>query len=421
MERKPSIHFGSFDAERYWRPENRVNLPAITDAQGMRIIAEMDQLLSIRCRPDDILMARTPFDPALRAVLADADIRFSEHPIPSCPTQQTEQILLDQVSPPPADYTLMPYAVTDAVGALQRRWQSTSPLPDAENVSRLSSKTWSNQWVRAHQLPGDAEVITDVAQLRGYASGCSDGGFIIKDPYGVAGRGAIHITSPSILENICRHLDKQVATGKMLELLVQPFFPRLSDFSAHLAIGTTGSIEWLGLRQMQNNGLTYNGSGALSSSLTQRLTAEHYQDRVIELAADMAREGYFGPICIDAMLLNDNRIIPVLEVNPRVSMGLLSLLLEKKFAPELGVDLCVRSLKTTSSTDFMPRFLTQLARQDLLAHRDHPGILPLSSATVLSPRGRLYFARVYRKDKPEAAIHDDTPLIQALTACGASL
>lgn len=417
MESKRYIHFGTFDAERYWRPDNAVSLPAIADRQGQCIIAQMDQLLAIACRPDDILMARTAFSPALRAALAAANIHFCECPLPESSAQQAERILLDQVSSPPAPYALAPYAVTDAVSALRRRWQVTSPLPEAGKVARLSSKIWSNQWVRAHQLPGECEVVTQVAQIRRYALDHADAGFILKDPYGVAGRGALHITSSSVLESVCRHLEKQVSAGSELALLAQPFFPRRTDFSAHLRISESGSIEWLGLRQMQNNGLAYNGSGALAPSLITRLEAERYQELACELASDMAQQGYFGPLCIDAMLLADDRIIPLLEINPRVSMGLLSLLLEKKFAPEFTVDMCVWSIKITSA-DFIHRLLQQLDQQAMLAREDRPGILPLSSATALSPRGRLYFARVCPRERPDAAADYEALLLQALAASG---
>lgn len=416
MDSKRYIHFGTFDAERYWRPDDAVSLPAIVDRQGQRIIAQMDQLLSIRCQPDDILMARTAFSPALRAALIEANIRFFEHPLPPFPQLQAEQM----VSSLPATYNLAPYAVTDAVTALKHHWQFTSPLPDAENVARLSSKTWSNQWVISHQLPGDCEVITEVAQLRRYAMDQDSIGFILKDPYGVAGRGTIHITSSAVLENICRHLEKQIRSGIELVLLAQPFLPRRTDFSAHLYISESGNIEWLGFRQMQNNGFAYSGSGALTSSMIIRLTEERYQDLACKLATDIAQQGYFGPLCIDAMLLEDDRIIPVLEVNPRVSMGLLSLLLEKKFASEFAVDMCVWSVKITS-TDFIERLLLQLDKQAVMAAQDRPGILPLSSATLLCPRGRLYFARVYPADRPEAAAGYEEQLLRALEASGGTL
>ncbi|OSM94522.1 hypothetical protein [Lonsdalea populi] len=417
MDSKPYIHFGTFDAERYWRPDNAVSLPAIADRQGQRIIAQMDQLLAIACRPDDILMARTAFSPALRAALAAANIRFCERPLPSSPAQQAERILLDQVPSPSAAYALAPYAVTDAVSALRHRWQVTSPLPDAGNVARLSSKLWSNQWVRSHQLPGECEVVTQVAQLRRYAIDHAGAGFILKDPYGVAGRGAIHITSSSVLESVCRHLEKQVSVGSELALLAQPFFPRRTDFSAHLRISESGNIEWLGWRQMQNNGLAYNGSGALAPALITRLATEGYQELACELARDMAQQGYFGPLCIDAMLLADDRIIPLLEVNPRVSMGLLSLLLEKKFAPEFAVDMCVWSVKITAA-DVIDRLLQQLDQQAMLARQDRPGILPLTTATALPPRGRLYFARVCPRERPDAAAGYEARLLQTLEAIG---
>lgn len=412
------LYLGSFDAERDWCPEGHAVLPAIADRQGQNVVSEMDQLLALCCRSHDMLMTRSPFASCVREVLDQVGIRFNARPLPDfkSSTLSPFEAYRGQHSEQPCD--LVPYAITRDVIALGQRLGMTTSFPEHKTVARLSSKIWSNQWVQSHHLLGQGESITSLEQLYQYAEHRDS--FLLKDPYGVAGRGTVHITSTTLLRHIGRHLARQVDSGKTLSLLAQPLFTKRVDFSAHVHIHGQGRIEWLGWREMVNDGFAYGASKAPSPALESALDKARHHEIALSLASDLAKQGYWGPVCIDGMQCEDEGFIPVLEVNPRLSMGRLSLYLDRHFSSDMSVELAMIPV-TTVPVGFIERVVPLLEDQGILATCEHAGILPLCSSTLLSSRGRFYFARVSRVDRPEERADIDRRLRDVLLACGGVL
>jgi hypothetical protein len=321
-----AVHFGTFDVEAAWRPPGLAGLPSGPVRAGA---GDMDHLLAAGCAPDDVLLVASPPPPATRDAWTAAGITPTvivvpgdgpiEHRIARAPAGSLPDV---------AGRDAVVYAVRDGTHEAVGRLGLKHSLPALPDVVRVNAKTWSNAFVVEQRLAGAAVVATSADEVRRYA----EPGSVVKDPYGVAGRGALHLSTPRIADTVVRHLERQVARGARVELLVQPWFDVAMSFSAHLMVDGAGGHEWLGLQRAESTGFAYRGSGPLPDDGLRALLRPILAD----LAAAIAAEGYTGPVCVDGLRLRDGTVIPVLEVNARQSMGLLNLHLDRRAAARGG-------------------------------------------------------------------------------------
>jgi hypothetical protein len=405
-----AAHVGTFDAERWWRPEELAELPA---APGGVEADGMDELLAVCCEPGDLLVTRNPFDAGLREALAGGGIVFDHQTVAAPARTPIERHVQDDALVALARHRdLRPYAVLPDTAALARRLGLGERLPPPDVVARVNSKSWSNQLVRRLALPGAGRVVRSVRELTAAVQGVS----VVKDPYGVSGRSMLEVRTPGVLAAIERVLGTQVSRGRRVELLVQPKFAKRTDFSGHLLITPDGGWERLGVQVMTNQGFRHTGSAPASAGFVQTLESGGYFDALAAVAGALAAAGYRGPAGVDSMVLADETIVPVLEVNARCSLGLLSLLLDRRVTGHgLRCHLEQLHLKVTPGQG-VADLLAALRRFGRL-YRDGagPGILILNGSTLSAPGGRVYCALICAPGETAAL---RAALLAAATAAG---
>ncbi|PRY36676.1 hypothetical protein [Umezawaea tangerina] len=380
------VRLGTFDAESWWRPADLAALPAVAGGGGAAV-AGMDELLAGFCRPDDLLVTRGPMDPVLVDGLADAGIHFGRTDAGAPADGTVERHLSDPVVTRMQEYDgLAPYAVLPDTVALAERvgWDD---LPDLDAVRLVNSKTWSNEVVRRLGLPGAGRVVRTVDDLVAAVSEV-DGPSVVKDPYGVSGRAILEVGTPGVLAAVARVLRKQVAAGERVELLVQPKYAKRHDFSGHLLVHRGGGWDWLGLQAMTNRGFRYLGSGPVRPGLVDE---DDYRRMITGVVEAVAETGYSGPVGVDSMVLDDGRVIPVLEVNARHSLGLLARTLDLRVAHH-GLRCHLVQLDLVVGPD---QGVADLVRAlGAAGYRGGPdaGATVLSGSAVSAPGGRVHVA-----------------------------
>ena len=376
-------------------------------------VGAMDELLAGFCAPGDLLITRHPLAAPIREGLEKAlnnkgfehlavhppDPRTSKRPAGSNPTGPrtgeraagggpgfgpierlvlADEVLVERIR----GQELTPYAVLPETWKLAEQW-----LPAPEIVAEVNSKTWSNELVRELGLPGAGRVVRSVDELVTAVTALQFQA-LIKDPYGVSGRALIQVATPGVLRAVERVLRKQVDAGCRVELIVQEKYAKQHDFSGHLLLDRTGDWEFLGLQLMTNRGFRHFGSSPIPPGL---IDEGWYAETLAEVVPAIAKAGYWGPVGVDAMLLDDGTVIPVLEINARQSLGLLSLeigrraaergltghlwQLELNVAPGKGIDDVFVALGNLS-----------------YAGGTEPGVTVLSGSTLAAPGGRIYGA-----------------------------
>jgi hypothetical protein len=387
-----TVRLGTFDAESWWRPADLAALPSVGGADPA--VGAMDELLAGFCAPGDLLITRYP----LAAPIYDGLRTSFDHvslgdpgPVPagrdvpgdSRPGPIEREILADQVVMERIrGRELTPYAVLPETWTLAEQL-----LPAPEIVAEVNSKTWSNELVRELGLPGAGRVVRSVDELV-KAVTALDFRALVKDPYGVSGRALLKVGTPGVLRAVERVLRKQLDAGCRVELIVQENYPKQHDFSGHLLIDPSGEWDFLGLQLMTNRGFRHFGSSPVPPGL---IDQGWYAEALAEVVPAISKTGYWGPVGVDAMLLDDGTVIPLLEINARQSLGLLALEIDRR-ATEHGLTGHLWQLELNVAPGKGIDDVFVALGNLLYAGGAEPGVTVLSGSTLAAPGGRIYGA-----------------------------
>lgn len=234
-------------------------------------------------------------------------------------------------------------------------------------ILQLYSKAWSADllkrliersppgfasWLCGQDTVGVAVETLEHA-LRAIAVLRNDGScaVVAKEALGVAGANAIRMLEPELLPEHRRWMENAIAHAK--PLVIEPWLDRTADFSVQLdrtesglkLRGFTGLIT--GKRgQFRANWVAPDFNHRIPAQILERLensprTASKlhgFYDEVIAALEPRLREvGFLGPLGIDAFVYraSDGRhlVKPIVEINPRYTMGRLALELMRRVSP----------------------------------------------------------------------------------------
>jgi len=174
---------------------------------------------------------------------------------------------------------------------------------------------------------------------------------VVKQALGLAGSNAIRLFEPELLETHRRWIANAVENHR--QLIVEPWLDRIQDFSAQLEM-TADGLKLCGYTGLINDAKgQFQGNSAapkferripqdvigLFSAPPDIATRLHalYRDIFALLEDELRRVGYIGPAGIDAFVYRtpqgDCRLKPIVEINPRYTMGRVTVELMKQVAP----------------------------------------------------------------------------------------
>jgi hypothetical protein len=429
MSASKTVHLGTFDAETFWRDPGLARLPALPDPAAGRIVTAMDELLFPGCRPGDVLLTRFPMDAALANYLEQIGFVFEHNRIAlddgAMRESQASIFEIAQTAPPLLVHELLagvsqvaPYAIIPATEAFCRKYSLPFAGPALAAVVQVNSKVYSH-WLAVElglkdygcQVGSAAELIEEGRRY------LTQGPLVIKDPFGVSGKGNLVIQSGTMVDRIGAHLAAQEKEGKNVSLVLEPFLAKKLDFSCQLCIEPDGRMHFLSLQRMYNQQLAYRGSSRLGAEQVAVLEQSGYFHKLEAVAARIYRDGYWGDLCIDSMALQDGTVVPVVEINARKSMGLINHYLDEFFSPDrLHSSLGCLSVGCPGPFHFA-ELLEKLEGAGLLfTQKQRRGIMPLSTNTLTinlgqpgqlgSPsgvrKGRFYFSILAAPEEREA-------------------
>jgi hypothetical protein len=315
---------GGFSAEDEWGGTNRIQLsPWRSSVESTSdITAGMSELLGllgdsrdrvgVLARPDDAL-----FEGYRRL---GSDVQWT-----LCPVYADGGTAVKH-----AGSRIQPFAVTARLAAYFTSVGEPWPFPQLETIARVNSKHWSHE-VRRAFMRVEAAWASTASQVDSAARTLlSQGPIVIKEDFGVSGKGNCVVREPSQLRSLVRLIEQQERQGRSGGFVVEPLMDKLTDFSGHFTVHEDGRTSFDGFRQMLNVGHRYVASFALPDHIQRRLQAGSYFREVDVVLSALVKERHFGPVCIDGLMLCDGSVISTLEVNARLSMGRLSLALDKK-------------------------------------------------------------------------------------------
>lgn len=236
-----------------------------------------------------------------------------------------------------------------------------------DGVRELYSKAWAARFLRSfldscgdrdrlcadHDIGAHAttssEAIDAVARIR--ARGHLK--VLVKSVHGAAGQGMIRLWESDISDRQQNWIRNETTDSR--SVLVEPWHERLIDLSAQFDMTDEG-LKLLGFTRLINDhrgqfvaSAIAPGIGQLTSPEFSRFlhvgadgkSANRLQELYAEIGARLERElserGFRGPIGIDLYIFGDDdglpKLKPIVEINPRATMGRVALELMRRAAP----------------------------------------------------------------------------------------
>jgi uncharacterized ferritin-like protein (DUF455 family) len=209
----------------------------------------------------------------------------------------------------------------------------------------LSDKTWAFAQRQAFAEACDARLVarvegqicTDVSAVEARLAG--GGEWIAKAPFSTSGQHRLRLAG-SLDKQARGWLDRHLAAGPVL---VEPWYRRLLDLSVQIEIEAERIVP-VGISRFSTAGTgAYRGAvmGKWNHGLSSELNRCLHQAgarNLLEAAANQVGRaaqslGYAGPLGVDAMVVQTDegvRLLPILEVNPRFTMGRVALSLQRR-------------------------------------------------------------------------------------------
>jgi len=432
---------GTFDPETRWRDPDLARLPAMPDKDSESIVLCMDELLFPFCGLNDVLYSRCKINPALHEYLNGLGFSFGTRyhfdlneekellPEPdlfkSCMFRLAGELLQQTKSQGEEMFSrsfniVSPYAITSDTEAYLHAAVPSGSLPDLDTVVRVNSKLYSNRLlVRIGEKCYGMEA-NSAAEIETVGSAfLKQGPYLLKDPFGVAGKGNMLIDSESIQRRIADHLHKQEERGLRSQFLLEPLLKKKTDFSSHWFIKESGEAEFISVQRMINHQQNYSGSIKADEIFISLLDNAGYFNVMEKALRQLAEDGYHGFVCFDSMILEDGEVVSIVEINARKSMGLINAYLDKCWETYGHSGwLTFLSLGLPEGFEFETLLHVLRASELLLTTPSGYGVVPLSSNTVMineiltrrrmaegtqnkrgMPKGRLYVSVVGRDDE----------------------
>ena len=357
--RTPSVFVFNPFTEGYIA-QGRAFTPAKHQAQLARDLANLPQFL---CRQDDIvLVGQRP------SVEFLSGIKQAGFPLPEFVETRTEpraaiaklaERKLGQLRPwawgPDSVELLTPLA--SSLNEPAQRFNTTlgqvySKAWSAVFLSQLLREMEPEAWLCTENEVGTAvtelthalEVIAAI-RARGHHK------IVVKEALGVAGSNAIRLWEPELIEAHRRWMINSFEKGQTL--VIEPWLEREMDFSAQLEM-TTDGLKLCGYTGLYNdrkgqflaNSAAPNHARQIPTTVTSLFAAPAdlvarlhglYAKVFAVLETELRAAEFSGPLGIDAFVYRtsqgDCRVKPVVEINPRYTMGRVTVELMKQVAP----------------------------------------------------------------------------------------
>ncbi|PUA34625.1 hypothetical protein C8Z91_34740 [Paenibacillus elgii] len=409
MKNQSKVIMGSFNAESYWRDPSFSILPSLLINSLDSNIHNMDQILFPLCNKEDYIITRKCISAKHVDYLKTIGFNFKSNSkdleTNNCVPNDNIFSLLSSTSHTAyferilRNNKLLPYAVIRGIRECCAKYGIFIELPPLENVINVNSKEYSF-FIRQDLGLGIGQIVNDSMSLWEFGRKLlfQNKALLVKDPYGVAGSGSILIESENSLNRIVNHICEQERKEKKTLFIIEPYLNKFLDFSCHYFISQKGDRVFLCIQESIIDGFSYKGSMTSNSAFIKYLESHNYFKIIEKVISKVFKSGYYGYVCIDSMILQGGEIIPIVEINARVSMGLINYLVSEKINKKSYL-FSLAYIKAQSNLILSYEMLIDLFTFHNILYTEHNniGIIPLqfSELTEEKVKGKMYLCAIY--------------------------
>lgn len=344
--------------------EGRAFNPTKSQAQLLRDLSNLPQFL---CREDDIVLVEK--SPSIEFL---SSIKQAGFALPEFVESNVRDLVRRKLG------RLRPWAWgPDSVErfkplfALLTAEKRTAEQSFNENIGQLYSKAWSasllkkvlaqcgnkmesvdSTWIcPANEVGVPANSLSEALDAIEAIRKRGHHRIVVKEALGLAGNNAMRFFEPELLETHRRWMNNAFAQGRTL--VVEPWLEREIDFSVQLEMTVEG-LKLCGFTGLINDSKgQFRGNWAESHhhkrippkvvglfqeprDISTRLL-QLYNEIFAMLEKELRKVDYSGPVGIDAFVYRtaegNHRLKPIVEINPRYTMGRVTVELMKQACP----------------------------------------------------------------------------------------
>lgn len=336
----PFVWLCNFEVERWWA-HGRPGLPAVRGSATTPLVQRMEELGALLAEPGDHLLLDRPLDPAFRRYAERTRFGLPAELVTDAPAGSggTARAVLDS----PGLLTRLKELAADGArlmpmgnSRLEQRIGEVTGLrpavPDAVVFERVNSKIYSRRLARElglREVPGySCETVGELREalereLPEGASPDGEGGgpVVVKDAYGVSGKGLVVLSGRARAEKLLRMVERRArATGSdAVHVVVERFLPKRADLNYQFTVDHGGRVRFDFVKEALTSGGVHQGH-LMPAGLSAAQRAE-LEEAARRLGARLYEDGFFGVVGVDALVGTDERVYPVLEVNARLNMS----------------------------------------------------------------------------------------------------
>ncbi|MEV7467355.1 hypothetical protein AB0O20_12770 [Streptomyces kronopolitis] len=343
------VFLGNFEVEEQWAL-GEPGLPRMGFTAGGAVVNSMDEFAMLLADERDHVVLKSRPDEGYLAYLRHLGLALpTVHVVAESDPGRT--VSQDALADPALHATLADAAARDGlmlyahgVSAVEEELAARTGLllahPAAAVCKAVNSKIYSRRVADAlgiRQARGWAcDTVTELTAAVAEARALLAQGrrLVLKDAYGVSGKGIMVIESERRLDRVHRMvLSRAEAAGSdRAGLVLEEWVTKQADLNYQVTVGRDGSVHG----DFVKEALTENGThkGHRMPARLSPLQLAELSDAGLRIGARLAADGYFGVAGMDALLLPDGTLFPVIEINARNNMSTYQVLLQEAFVGE---------------------------------------------------------------------------------------
>ncbi|MDL4774214.1 ATP-grasp domain-containing protein [Actinomadura xylanilytica] len=342
------VLLGNFEVEDQWA-RGETGLPRLAFGSDSVIVNRMDEFALLLAGKSDHVVLKTAPDSDFLAYLED--LGFDLPGILPVARNDPRNLVTEDALADPALLTEL--GVLGAEGAalsahgvseLEERLAATAGIalaaPSAATCKAVNSKIYSRRLADALGIrQARGWTCDDVAGLEeaftaARAVLAAGRPVVVKDAYGVSGKGIELVEGERRLDRLLRMITKRAgqAAGGRLGLVVEEWVGKRADLNYQFTVGRDGGVRFDFVKEALTERGVHKGH-RIPARLTERQVSE-LKDVSGRLGESLAADGYYGVVGVDAMVDPDGGLYPVVEINARNNMSTYQAAIQEAFLGE---------------------------------------------------------------------------------------
>lgn len=317
---KPILWYMNIGEEQDGQASNY--FPSVKDPQSEEIVVQQEHQLLFLARPQDTVFFHTMPEPAFLEYWKERSL-----PLPSI-------LCRDELSQVPGleGYTIIPFIVSEQLLELKRLYPNLDIVaPDLSVCREINHKFNTRRLMVRNGFNVTAGYFcNDIESLERAYEQLVSAGFakcVLKVPYGSSGKGLKVIDNERNFRFLLNYIQNRQTS---VDLLLEGWHPHRLSLTSQLFISRY-EVHLLAVTEqiVDPNGV-YKGTN-FSPSLSETESAD-YREEILRAGELIRQMGYTGVLGIDSIIDTNGELIPVIEINARLTQVtyILPLVIERK-------------------------------------------------------------------------------------------